>query len=409
MYIAVFFIVLIIVGIIVYFVIKSGLSKQINLKLELDPPEVTKGEKVKVIVRANPTQKVTLQSLEGNLIGKKYDGYSGSYLEKTEYPVISPGVLLSKTEFSFGNNIELIPGEENKRFGVIPIPDDATATEVRGVMQVHWFITIKAKISPVMPAVTVQDELIILRPEIYSGEETTAAGEALSEFSFYDPSVDLNRPENEAKILESNVIEPAKKKDTAAGKKAGAKSSSPQGVSEFRRKTSEEPYKVDYKTPFDPGKQTKAKSSKPYDPGKKMQEIAKKSRVQTPSTKKMKYHEPFDPAKKIMEDAEKFARQLEKEQKPKKKGPSYHRPDNVPEKYRTRHKIGGFTPRMDTSKIPSQYRQRHSFYSGSSKPTSPSLRKEVKYSPNLPGSSSQPKVVKKKKKRDKFSNLDKYS
>lgn len=175
-------------------------KKAMAFKLTIDPEEVDKGGHVKVIVTASPQKPVNLMALDGVLYCKKFDGYKGSWLEKEDFPIISPGMVLSRIKFSYGENIQLTPGDENRHVGVLPIPEDAEHTEYRGAMQVHWFLKVKAH-TGFGPPIVIDDELIVLRPEIYSGtrlayeEEGETAGA-----DFYDPCFDLEENRKNAAV-----------------------------------------------------------------------------------------------------------------------------------------------------------------------------------------------------------------
>ncbi len=388
-------IILVLAGVMSYFIL-SNFKSQMNLELKLEPQELLKGEKVKVIVKANPSQKVKILSLDGHLIGKKYDGYKGSWLEKSDLPYISPGIVLRKTLFSFGENIELEAGKERTFTGTIPIPDDAVPTEIRGVMQVHWFVTVKAKVMPYLPPVVLQEELVILRKEIY--DEKLPMEEQGEYTDFYDPTYDLERPTQKATILEAQVISEEKEEERKIEEELPVSKKEPSRVPVVEKK------KVEFVPPAAPPK------------------------VEEPL--KVKYRTPYDPGRKMMEEAKKYKEILEKEKSKEvtgslgaetKKGPSYHVgdeygakkeekpsvPPRLKEEYKVRHHIERKgVPKIDTSHIPEKYKTRH-ISTDKLKKKIHLRRKEFIKEPEA--ESDEGLVLKPRKKRDKFSNLDKYT
>ncbi len=254
-------------------------KRSMKLKLSLEPEEVDKGAPVRIIVSAEPAKLSYLKSLEGHLICKKFDGYRGSWLERQDIPILSPGVVLSRIKFSYGENIELTPEEENKHVGIIAIPDDAEHTEYRGALQVHWFIKVRAHLG-LLPPIILEDELIVLRPVIYSGERLAFEDKKgdTSGADFYDPGFDLE--EERMKPVEVLVKKDDDKEDSHEP------AFRTEGDSKEKPKIPIAP-PPDGKGPFVPGagkfKESKASSPPvdPFDPRAKL-----KVQYQTPFTPK---------------------------------------------------------------------------------------------------------------------------
>jgi hypothetical protein len=166
------------------------LKSSIKLKLYLEPEEVEKGAPLRLVMDVEPQRRVTFSKVHGTLFAKKFDGYKGTWLEKQDMPYLASGIPLTRIKFKYGDNYEALPGELNRRIGVLMIPDDVDHTEYRGTLQTRWFLKVKAYM-PLMPPIVIEDEVIVLRPTIYSGERLAfeevkhTAGE-----DFYDVSED---------------------------------------------------------------------------------------------------------------------------------------------------------------------------------------------------------------------------
>lgn len=189
-----------VVAFFVYRALDKLIKTSTGLTLELDPPAAEKGTILKIIVRASPTKPITILRVDGDMMAKKYDGYKGSWLDKTDYPFISNGILLSKLRFSFGKNIKISPGEENVLVGKVPVPDDAEHTEYRGSLQTRWFVTLRVKFF-FMPTILLKEELVVHRPVIYATERLTFEADDKEVEDLYDPTLDLSE-RNQKKVDE---------------------------------------------------------------------------------------------------------------------------------------------------------------------------------------------------------------
>lgn len=145
-------------GIGYYFYVRSrSLDRVLNLKLEVNPPRVNRGQDVKVSLITNPTRKIKGEVVSGELICKQFRSYSGSMKDWTESSVSTHGEILSHFLFSFGSDLVFLPGIDNRYEGIIPIPEDAYPTDTGAPMQVHWAVRVTVHIEGYSPTVTFKE------------------------------------------------------------------------------------------------------------------------------------------------------------------------------------------------------------------------------------------------------------
>jgi len=343
--------VILIIAIFIYISMKKSLTQDLGLKVELDPPQVEKGQDVRIKVILNPREAIRVESITGTLFCRRYDEYKNTWQYTTDNPHVSIGETIARIEFTFGENLDLEPGKEAKFGGKVPLPSEGMATEIRGMIQVHWFVTIHVKV-PGRPDAEVKEELIVTRPLILDGDE-----EGKEEVDLYDPFYDARK---ELKKSITLVSEKAEDKEAKPGEKA------PAGVV-AKKEEVQEP-----KRPEIPKEKEEEK------------EPAVKSAIR--DKYKVKYHAPFDPTKHrkapqavTSEDYMKAISSSEEEKKPASRGevadiykkrhfvPSRNKDkkskkidlSNIPEEYRTHHKLARSSKDqkiIDEKYIPEEYR-----------------------------------------------------
>ncbi|MCE1246075.1 MAG: hypothetical protein LWY06_05480 [Firmicutes bacterium] len=261
---------LLIVGTIIYFMLKKTLSQQLNLRVELAPSEVERGGRLKIRVYVTPKQATKVDSVNGSLFCRRYDEFKNSWSDKSELPGVYTGTNIARIQFSFAQNVTLEANKEQKFVGVISIPEEGLLTEVRGIIQVHWFVCIYVKI-PGQPIAEIQEELIVV-PVMVTDEE------AFEEEDIYDPFYDINikkGPDNLKKSIlaakEANkeaaeegsegfkiISEEEKaKQEEEEARKVQSQSLTVEAPTHEDQKKSREKFKVSFQTPFDPTKHQK--------------------------------------------------------------------------------------------------------------------------------------------------------
>jgi len=422
-----------------YWLLLKNTEKQLNMTLEIDPTEVERGKSVKVIVRIKPSVKITLISLDGFIMAKKFVGYKGSWADKSDLPWISNGIILTRTDFSFGKNITLNVNDESKHTGIIPIPENAVTTEVRHLMHTRWFITVKAKIASYLPPITLIEELFVLRPLIVGDEKLTMEEES-EQMAVYDPMYDIHAPEKMVKVLVTSVINPAgsveePKKSlyieeeevskpavevashTRGGGIAGRGKYKPEPQPEPKI---EKPAKPSFETiAYGHAKdfreeplhtETKARLREKETP-KPTEEAGKDLSDRLKPT----YQAPYDPTRAIRQELEK---QESRDQspaeadvllkKPARTGPSYHREDYSTVEFKTPEKTKEGKPPEKQPVRPAISKDYQTRYEFTTKAPRAPLRRKDELDEKEADDTSKPSISR-ARKRDKFSGIDKYS
>jgi len=147
-----------VLGIGYYFYKRSrSLDRVLNLRLEVNPPRVNRGQEIKVSLIVNPTRKIKGEVVSGELLCKQFKKYSGSMRDWSESAISTHGEILSHFLFSFGSDLVFLPGIENRYEGIIPIPDDAYPTDTDAPMEIHWAIRATVHIEGYNPTVTFRE------------------------------------------------------------------------------------------------------------------------------------------------------------------------------------------------------------------------------------------------------------
>ncbi|MCD4785201.1 MAG: hypothetical protein K8T10_15400 [Candidatus Eremiobacteraeota bacterium] len=364
------FAIVLVIALIVYISIKKTLSRQLGIKVELDPPHAEKGKNVKIKVTLNPKEATFVQSIAGTLFCRRYDEYKDSWQHKTDNTHLAKGKTITRTEFTFKENVELPSGKETKFGGIVPVPSEGLATEIRGMIQVHWFVTIHVKI-PGSPNAEVQEELIVMRPHYFDAEEG-----AEREVDLYDPFYDAN--EEAKKIISIVSQEPwdivAKPEDIVA---------EPEEIvakpEDIVAKPEDIVAKPEEKVPV--GAVTVAESIKTpqeSDASKieKKEEEKEEEEKPLPQTAildkyKVKYRAPYDPTKFKKESrpvsSEEYMKSITSEEKDKK----HAKPGAVADIYKKRYFVSSKdkdkkSKKINLNHIPEEYRAHHKL-SGSSR------------------------------------------
>ncbi|MCD4785200.1 MAG: hypothetical protein K8T10_15395 [Candidatus Eremiobacteraeota bacterium] len=145
-------------GIGYYFYVRSrSLDRVLNLRLEVIPPRVNRGQDIKVSLMANPARKIKGEVVSGELICKQFNIYSGKMRDWTESAASTHGDILAHFLFSFGSDLVFLPGSDNRYEGVIPIPEDACPTDAQDPQQVHWAVRATVHIEGYNPTVTFKE------------------------------------------------------------------------------------------------------------------------------------------------------------------------------------------------------------------------------------------------------------
>lgn len=338
--------VILIIALIIYVSLKKSLARQLGLKVELDPPHVEKGKDVKVRVILHPKEATKVESITGTLFCRRYDEFKNSWQYKTDNTHLAKGKTITRIEFTFGQNIELYPGKEAKFGGVVPLPSEGMATEIRGIIQVHWFVTIHVKV-PGSPIAEVQEELIVMRPLILDGEEE-GEGEGGEDVDLYDPFYDATEAMKKSIVL---IPKKSKKKEV----KPGDKKAKPVEKVPVATVTGAKSIKT-------PEKSDASKLEK------KEKEKKKKKEKEKPLTQedirdkyKIKYHAPFDPTKFKKESrpvtSEEYIKSITSPEKEEK----HAEPGEVADIYKKRYFVSSKdkdkkSKKIDLKQIPEEYR-----------------------------------------------------
>lgn len=332
---------------VVYWFMRNSLMNMLNPIVELDPPEVQKGQKFKVRVLLRPEKNVTIEVIKGNLICRRFDEYKDNWFDKTDIPRINTGKDLARIDFSFGQNQTLEAGKEVKLLGKIPLPSEGMSTEIRGVIQVHWFVNVKIKVAG-QPMINLQEELVVL-PGQASLEEVDP--EELEDL--FDPmfDVEMKRKRDEEKLRDIETIEGMEKQKGGVFTAVISEEEERRMKADLEKKPVEqkdlsaavpenvrEKYKVQYRTPFDPTKlqQQSAVTASDYIAG-----VTSSDSQQMPGDKSLQ--------KKLEDTGPKTPLSSQSTQA-------------SPDMYSQRHFTGGTRREqkaIDTTQIPEQYRTRH--------------------------------------------------
>lgn len=120
--------------------------------MEFNPPQAVRGRDVNFVVTCTSNKTRKIDSLEGSLICKRFNGYNGGWLDWSDLPVLSKGEVEERIVFSFGKDLILAAGNANKYEGYIPIPAESFPTDTGNLMQVHWRFMVKVSARGYVPA-----------------------------------------------------------------------------------------------------------------------------------------------------------------------------------------------------------------------------------------------------------------
>lgn len=135
------------------FVIKSrSLNKLIDLKIDMGSSTVNRGEDLKYSVVIIPSVRINAEIIEGDLIARQLNPSQGN-LSNLPDLLFSGGEVLDTFIFSFGKDIVLLPGSENKFDGYVPIPETAMPTEKSALTCIRWILTVRVHCKGYKPAV----------------------------------------------------------------------------------------------------------------------------------------------------------------------------------------------------------------------------------------------------------------
>ncbi len=245
------FVIIVIVSAMAYFMNqKRKTAEELHLELKMRPAEVIKGERVKLTVEMLPDKESQVEFINGSIFCRRYEDYKGNWQDYTELPFFANGQNVARIDFEFGKEMVLEAGKEASLGGKVIIPDDAMPTEIKGIIQVHWFVIVRVKLKN-LPVAEITEELIVLPPKVFDG-----AGEEVDLGELYDPTYDLRKQEEEQE----------KVADFADARKAMTERKKQQ--EELRKDHTPEPKpvveereKVTYHAPFDPTKTAQAQAA----------------------------------------------------------------------------------------------------------------------------------------------------
>lgn len=145
-------VVVIAAGLIYYFFVRPGnLKHLIDLRIDTLNTTVNRGEELKYAVVIVPKIRLNAEIIEGDLLAKQFNPQQGSL---TGFPdlLFSGGEVLDTFIFSFGKDIVLLPGSENKFDGYVPIPETAIPTEKSRLVNIRWILTVRVHSKGYRPA-----------------------------------------------------------------------------------------------------------------------------------------------------------------------------------------------------------------------------------------------------------------
>ena len=275
------FVIIVVVSVFSYFMsMKRKTAEELHLELKMRPAEVVKGERVKLTVDMLPDKESQVEFINGSIFCRRYEDYKSNWQDYTELPVFANGQNVARIDFEFGKDMVLEAGKEVSLGGKVIIPDDAMPTEIKGIIQVHWFVIVRVKLKN-LPVAEVTEELIVMPPKVFDG-----AGEEVDLGELYDPTYDLRKQmEEEEKVA-----------DFADARKAMTERKKQQD--ELRKDHAPEPKpvveereKVVYHAPFDPTKTAQAQAAADAIVAEGIAFDKDDERY------KPKFREPFDPTK----------------------------------------------------------------------------------------------------------------
>lgn len=136
-------------GLIYFFFFKSrSLQNVMDLRIDLEKTSVNRGEELKYAVVVIPSTKINADIIEGDLLAKQFTPRRGNLPDL----LFSGGETLDTFIFSFGKDIILLPGSENKFPGYVPIPDSAIPTEKSALSNIRWILTVRVHSKGYRPA-----------------------------------------------------------------------------------------------------------------------------------------------------------------------------------------------------------------------------------------------------------------
>ena len=137
-------VIIVIVGIVFYIFLQKNKARDLNtilnLELKLKNESVNIGQDLKYSIICKPSVRINADTIEGELISKRFDSYNNNWSREA---FLSHGVETNHFVFSFGKDIIIVPGSDNRFDGYVPIPPDADPTEDSAVFHSHWLMTVR--------------------------------------------------------------------------------------------------------------------------------------------------------------------------------------------------------------------------------------------------------------------------
>ncbi len=150
---------LIVAGLAYLFIKSRSLNKLIDLKIDLQNTSVNPGEELKYSVVIVPSVRINAEIIEGDLLAKQFNPQQGN-LSNLPDMLFSGGEVLDTFIFSFGKDIVLLPGSENKFDGYVPIPETAIPTEKSALAYIRWILTVRVHSKGYKPATTSREIIV---------------------------------------------------------------------------------------------------------------------------------------------------------------------------------------------------------------------------------------------------------
>jgi hypothetical protein len=140
-----------------------NLGNEIAVDVQFVPPQAVRGNDVNFILscKSNKTRKI--DSLQGSLICKRFNGYKGDWLDWSDLPILSRGEVEERIVFSFGKDLILAEGDSNRYEGYIPIPAESFPTDNGNLLQVHWRFQAKIFSKGFAPAVFNRELTVLMQ------------------------------------------------------------------------------------------------------------------------------------------------------------------------------------------------------------------------------------------------------
>ena len=162
----------IVAGLAYLFIVKSrNLNKLMDLKIDIQNTSVNRGEDLKYSVIIVPSVRINAEIIEGDLLAKQFNPSQGS-LSNLPDLLFSGGEVLDTFIFSFGKDIVLLPGSENKFDGYVPIPETAVTSEKSTLSHIRWILTVRVHSKGYKPAVVSREITVTaLHPQMIADKK----------------------------------------------------------------------------------------------------------------------------------------------------------------------------------------------------------------------------------------------